>query len=54
MFFSRFKEKYEDAIRRGNDKNASDREKCIGSTVAKVIVSYVSVVSGLCFCASKY
>ncbi|CAI0428080.1 unnamed protein product [Linum tenue] len=30
-----FKEKYEDAILRGNDKNASDREKHIGSKVAK-------------------
>ncbi|XP_038989186.1 protein CHROMATIN REMODELING 24 [Phoenix dactylifera] len=30
-----FKIKYENAILRGNDKNASDREKHIGSTVAK-------------------
>lgn len=30
-----FKEKYESAILRGNEKNASDREKRIGSTVAK-------------------
>ncbi|XAR51052.1 DNA helicase [Bertholletia excelsa] len=30
-----FKEKYESAILRGNDKNASDREKYIGSRVAK-------------------
>lgn len=30
-----FKEKYEIPILRGNDKNASDREKRVGSTVAK-------------------
>ncbi|XVE83355.1 hypothetical protein DITRI_Ditri16bG0082700 [Diplodiscus trichospermus] len=30
-----FKERYEHAILRGNDKNASEREKCIGSRVAK-------------------
>ncbi|CAN0877890.1 Protein CHROMATIN REMODELING 24 [Linum grandiflorum] len=30
-----FKEKYEDPILRGNDKNASDRDKHIGSRVAK-------------------
>ncbi|GMP26647.1 hypothetical protein CsSME_00003004 [Camellia sinensis var. sinensis] len=30
-----FKEKYESAILRGNEKNASDREKRIGSAVAK-------------------
>ncbi|PPD94200.1 hypothetical protein GOBAR_DD08780 [Gossypium barbadense] len=30
-----FKERYEHAILRGNDKNASEREKRIGSTVAK-------------------
>ncbi|KAK9292143.1 hypothetical protein L1049_020102 [Liquidambar formosana] len=30
-----FKDKYESAILRGNDKNASDREKRIGSTVAR-------------------
>ncbi|XP_052190509.1 protein CHROMATIN REMODELING 24 isoform X2 [Diospyros lotus] len=30
-----FKEKYESAILRGNEKNASDREKRIGSTAAK-------------------
>ncbi|CAK9167907.1 unnamed protein product [Ilex paraguariensis] len=30
-----FKDKYEYFILRGNEKNASDREKCIGSTVAK-------------------
>ncbi|PKI79435.1 hypothetical protein CRG98_000182 [Punica granatum] len=30
-----FKEKYEDRILRGNDKKASDREKRIGSAVAK-------------------
>ncbi|XP_020088480.1 protein CHROMATIN REMODELING 24 [Ananas comosus] len=30
-----FKIRYENAILRGNDKNASDREKHIGSTVAK-------------------
>ncbi|MCL7027656.1 hypothetical protein MKW94_024372 [Papaver nudicaule] len=30
-----FKERYESAILRGNEKNATDREKRIGSTVAK-------------------
>ncbi|KAB2597160.1 DNA excision repair protein ERCC-6-like [Pyrus ussuriensis x Pyrus communis] len=30
-----FKEQYESLILRGNEKNALDREKCIGSTVAK-------------------
>ncbi|XP_039164193.1 protein CHROMATIN REMODELING 24-like [Eucalyptus grandis] len=30
-----FKEKYENPILRGNEKKASDREKCIGSAVAK-------------------
>ncbi|KAA3456121.1 protein CHROMATIN REMODELING 24 [Gossypium australe] len=30
-----FKERYEHAILRGNDKNASEREKRVGSTVAK-------------------
>ena len=39
-FFPRFKVKYESPILRGNDKNASDREKHIGSRVAKVILSY--------------
>ena len=33
----RFKERYEHAILRGNDKNASEREKSIGSRVAKVL-----------------
>lgn len=32
----RFKEKYEYKILRGNEKVASNREKYIGSTVAKV------------------
>ncbi|KAF8404043.1 hypothetical protein HHK36_008920 [Tetracentron sinense] len=32
-----FKDRYESAILRGNDKNASDREKRIGSTVAKAL-----------------
>ncbi|GLT25101.1 hypothetical protein SLA2020_002530 [Shorea laevis] len=30
-----FKDKYENPVLRGNDKNASDREKRVGSTVAK-------------------
>ncbi|XP_044510822.1 protein CHROMATIN REMODELING 24 isoform X4 [Mangifera indica] len=30
-----FKEKYENPILKGNDKHASEREKCIGSAVAK-------------------
>ncbi|PSS26584.1 Protein CHROMATIN REMODELING like [Actinidia chinensis var. chinensis] len=38
---NRFKEKYEYAILRGNDKNASDREKCIGSTVAKELREHI-------------
>ncbi|OMO56201.1 SNF2-related protein [Corchorus olitorius] len=33
--YKSFKERYEHAILRGNDKNASEREKRIGSTVAK-------------------
>lgn len=36
VYFFRFKIKYENAILRGNDKNASHREKHIGSMVAKV------------------
>jgi hypothetical protein len=35
--FFRFKETYEHPILRGNEKNASDREKRIGSTVAMVM-----------------
>lgn len=38
LFCFRFKEKYENAILRGNEKNASDRDKRIGSAVAKVIL----------------
>lgn len=34
----RFKEKFEYAILRGNEKKASDREKRIGSAVAKVLM----------------
>ncbi|KAL4564955.1 hypothetical protein LXL04_029033 [Taraxacum kok-saghyz] len=33
-----FKEKYESAILRGNDKNASDRDKRIGSAIAQFIL----------------
>jgi hypothetical protein len=44
--FLRFKEKFEYAILRGNEKKASDREKRIGSTVAKVMI-YLMVI--LCF-----
>lgn len=36
--FPRFKVKYESPILRGNEKNASDREKHIGSRVAKVML----------------
>ena len=39
FFFPRFKVKYESPILRGNDKNASDREKHISSRVAKVMLS---------------
>lgn len=38
LFCYRFKEKYENAILRGNEKNASDRDKRVGSAVAKVIL----------------
>jgi hypothetical protein len=44
--FFRFKETYEHPILRGNEKNASDREKRIGSTVAKV---HFVGCTGLCF-----
>lgn len=40
-YFVRFKEKYENPILKGNDKHASEREKCIGSAVAKVTVYYL-------------
>ncbi|XP_058745844.1 uncharacterized protein LOC131618692 [Vicia villosa] len=33
-----FKDKYETPILRGNDKNGSDREKRIGSSIAKVVL----------------
>ncbi|KAA8531251.1 hypothetical protein F0562_005960 [Nyssa sinensis] len=36
-----FKERYESAILRGNDKNASDREKRVGSTVAKELREHI-------------
>uniref|UniRef100_A0A5B6Z8K9 DNA excision repair protein ERCC-6-like n=1 Tax=Davidia involucrata TaxID=16924 RepID=A0A5B6Z8K9_DAVIN len=36
-----FKERYESPILRGNDKNASDREKRIGSTVAKELRDHI-------------
>lgn len=39
LLFWRFKEKYEHLILRGNDKNAYDRDKRIGSAVAKVITN---------------
>lgn len=38
--FLRFKDKYETPILRGNDKNASDREKRTGSSIAKVIIFF--------------
>jgi len=38
-----FKEKYENPILRGNEKKASDREKRIGSAVAKVLNSFLAV-----------
>ena len=34
---SRFKDKYEHPILRGNDKNASERDKRVSSMVAKVM-----------------
>ncbi|KAF3509951.1 hypothetical protein F2Q69_00004939 [Brassica cretica] len=37
-----FKDNYEHCILRGNDKDASDRDKRIGSTVAKQILKYQS------------
>lgn len=37
MGFLRFKERFENAMLRGNEKNATEREKRIGSEVAKVI-----------------
>ena len=40
MEFPRFKEKFEYAILRGNEKKATDREKRIGSAVAKVMIFY--------------
>lgn len=36
----RFKQNYEHYILRGTDKNASDREQRIGSTVAKVRIQF--------------
>ncbi|CAH1445929.1 unnamed protein product [Lactuca virosa] len=38
-----FKEKYESAIQRGNDKNASDRDKRIGSAVAQDLRNYIQL-----------
>ncbi|RVW29520.1 Protein chromatin remodeling 24 [Vitis vinifera] len=43
-----FKVKYESPILRGNDKNASDREKHISSRVAKVMLS-CTFKCALCF-----
>lgn len=37
----RFKERFESRICRGNEKNASDREKRIGSTAAQVMTSSI-------------
>ena len=36
----RFRERYENAINRGNEKDATNREKHIGSEVAKVIAFF--------------
>ena len=44
--FLRFKEKFEYAILRGNEKKASDREKRIGSAVAKVKINLTVI---MCF-----
>jgi hypothetical protein len=46
---SRFKDRYEKKILRGNEKNASDREKYVGSTVAKVsiILAMFSLLAAL-------
>lgn len=42
--YDRFKMRYELAILRGNDKNATNREKHVGSNVAKVLI----FILGLC------
>ncbi|KAL8500924.1 hypothetical protein ACS0TY_020493 [Phlomoides rotata] len=39
--YKEFKERYEHFINRGNEKNASDREKRIGSSVAKDLRDYI-------------
>lgn len=44
LSFNRFKDNYEHYILRGNDKDASDRDKRIGSTVAKVRISLVAII----------
>ncbi|KAI8526631.1 hypothetical protein RHMOL_Rhmol12G0010800 [Rhododendron molle] len=46
-----FKLEYEGPILRGNEKSATDREKHIGSTVAKVIISSISAVFEDCYFA---
>lgn len=48
---SRFKLEYEGPILCGNEKSATDREKHIGSTVAKVIISSISAVFEDCYFA---
>lgn len=40
LCFNRFKQNYEHYIIRGTDKNATDREQRIGSTVAKVRIQF--------------
>jgi len=40
LSFNRFKQNYEHYILRGTDKNATDREQRIGSTVAKVRIQF--------------
>ncbi|KAE9454865.1 hypothetical protein C3L33_13226, partial [Rhododendron williamsianum] len=46
-----FKLEYEGPILCGNEKSATDREKHIGSTVAKVIISSISAVFEDCYFA---
>lgn len=51
LSFNRFKQNYEHYIIRGTDKNATDREQRIGSTVAKVMIQFEyaweAIISGL-------
>lgn len=44
LVFGRFKARYEHAIIQGNDKNATNRQKHIGSNVAKVLILFHVVI----------